>query len=308
LETGPLPSLIPLTLNNILDPVGNTLTSRFVEGALMSISSQDIGNGVDDPMEPGSLATEGLELEVVAGGSDLWGTADGMHYVHVTHEGGFDARVRVTELRAASRSSKAGLNVRESLDANARNVSLVITPEGPIQAGSMGEEGENDVQMNYRGETGGPTNSWGGDPGNGLPSAWLRLERQVTPEGDTWTAYRSSNGKDWRKLGDLRIEQSFPDSVWVGIAATSNNNAEGMTTTAVFQAFEVRDLPGASEPMEPAQLFISNIHDGTVAISWTESGSLQKYYRIEGPCETVAGAVSPHIESIRENCFFRVVR
>jgi hypothetical protein len=93
--------------------------------------------------------------------------------------------------------------IRESLDANAMNVFLAITPS-------------NGATLQNRAATGGTTSN----VVSGGPAApyWLKLVRT----GNTFTGYISSNGTIWTLLGSTSVSMS--SSVYIGLAVTSHDN------------------------------------------------------------------------------------
>jgi hypothetical protein len=103
-------------------------------------ASQDIGSVA----RPGSSGSPGDDIHVTSSGGDIWGGSDEFHYVSRTWtgDGTLTARVNVAVTDAWT---KAGLMLRESLDANARNAFIAITP------------GTNGISFQSRSNAGGGT-------------------------------------------------------------------------------------------------------------------------------------------------------
>ena len=107
-------------------------------GALASPwTSQDIGSlGL-----PGSSGSPGDDVYVTASGSDIWDVSDNFHYVSRTWTGDGTLTARVNGLSATDAWTKAGLMFRESLDANARNAFIAVTPGNGISFQSRSSTG-----------------------------------------------------------------------------------------------------------------------------------------------------------------------
>src|SRR6185436_15630045 len=88
-----------------------------------------------------SFSVRDGEIDVTAGGSDIWGNADQGHLTLTPRSGDFDVHVRVQSLLRTSTDTitKAGLMVRETLDAGSRTLHYLINP--PIRDGGR-DQGE----------------------------------------------------------------------------------------------------------------------------------------------------------------------
>src|SRR5512133_1780925 len=62
------------------------------------------------------------ELEVRAGGADIWGKKDEFYFGYLTLKGDFDLRVRVTSLGASHLYTKAGIMARADLSDSSQHV------------------------------------------------------------------------------------------------------------------------------------------------------------------------------------------
>ena len=218
----------------IKDRAGNETTESLVaNGQVLGWTRMDVGG----PAEPGSTFACSLDrLRVVAGGTDIWGTADQMHYIWTEARGNFDIRVRVESLLYRDANSKAGVLARASTNADSANVGLFVTPpptgtdryafqwRDTAAASSSSRHRDNSPDA--------PTNS------PAYPNAWVRLLRT----GAVFTSYISDNGTDWVLFGS-RTNATLPERMVVGLATTSHNNNAGQTTLAVY-----RDLSLVRQP------------------------------------------------------------
>jgi fibronectin type 3 domain-containing protein len=169
---------------------------------------QDIG----DVAMPGNASYgEGI-YTVQASGDDVFGSADAFHYFYRPLPGDGEIVARVLSVQNTDPFAKAGVMIRESLAADARNAFLLITPNP-----------DNGVRFQRRFDPGGDTTR-NFDVGFTAPY-WLRLVR----EGNTFTAYRSADGVDWISLGSVTI--TMANDVYVGLALTAHNNSALNTST-----------------------------------------------------------------------------
>src|SRR5690625_3086032 len=87
--------------------------------------SVDINTGLG-----GSTIREGDNaVRIRAGGNDIWGTSDGIRFVYAEVPGDLAIVTRVTELKPTHDDgwTKAGVMVRDSLNANSKHISTLIT-------------------------------------------------------------------------------------------------------------------------------------------------------------------------------------
>ncbi len=137
-------------------------------------------------------------------GSDIWNTADGFHFAYQPLSGDGTIVARVNSITNTNAWAKAGVMIRESLDANARHAMVVVTP-------SSG------VSFQYRTTVGGTSLD---TTTSGLQAPhWVKLTRV----GSTFTGYRSIDGKTWTLVGSATI--SLNSNIYVGLAVTSHNDA-----------------------------------------------------------------------------------
>jgi uncharacterized repeat protein (TIGR01451 family) len=182
------------------------------------LTGQDIGG----PGLAGSNFTCDDTIELVGGGTDIWGNSDMAYFAYRSVTGDFDATVRVKDLAGADAITKAALMVRETADGNSRTIHLNVNPAGD----------RNQFEPGQRPATGAATTTWGSSfvPA-GIPNCWLRITRS----GDNWSGYLSTNGTDW--VLHAQTNQSYPSTVLLGIAVTAHNNT--LLATGAFSNFTV---------------------------------------------------------------------
>ncbi|HRY48867.1 MAG TPA: PA14 domain-containing protein [Candidatus Paceibacterota bacterium] len=254
---------------NIMLPV--TLTGNVVGSPL---KARDIGtpNASDpeifsDPIMPGfALALNATDFYIGAGGSDIWNTADGCHFLYLEKTGNFDVAARMESLTRPNEWAKASLMVREDLEGTSRNFMVLVTPPPTGQPAGM-----NLFNAQWRDVKGGATVSLATSlrptpvP---YPHAWLRLQRT----NEVYNAYYGTNGVDWTLLHTYTTPGNpYPATAYVGIAVTSHNNGTNSVNTA---RAVVRDFKDFSSSVTPASPTLTLTKAGAnVEISWTSTSS-----------------------------------
>jgi hypothetical protein len=170
------------------------------------------------PYVGGFVQRTGGVYEVTGAGTDIWATADQFHFAfkEVT-SGSCQIIVKVESLEAINKDSKAGVIIRDSLDAGSRNTALLLTPD-PTK-GLRFQNRTTDGGDTVRGTT-------DLDP-NAMPPCWLKLERT---SGGLIRASRSTDGVQWKQF-DLKT-QAMQMPIYIGLAVTSHSS--GVPCTAVF--------------------------------------------------------------------------
>ena len=172
------------------------------------------------PGVQGRFSEAGGTFTITASGADIWGTSDSGHFVYRKLDGDGEIVARVASLEAVDPWSKAALMVRETAEANARNVCLLVS------AG-------NGVSLQIRPTPGAPSTSVH-TPGP-KPPQWLKLVRR----GDVLSGFHSVDGRQWTPAGEQTLPQ-LSKVVLMGLAVTSHR--DDAATTATFE--KVSFVPG----------------------------------------------------------------
>jgi regulation of enolase protein 1 (concanavalin A-like superfamily) len=212
--------------------------------------TQDIG-------AVGLAGTAGLTnsmFTLVGAGADIQGAADAFRFVYVTATNDCAIIARVSSMQNVNAWSKAGVMIRASLDANAANAFVAVTPG-------------NGVTWQYRSNTGGGT-TWNNTGSLSAPY-WVKLVRS----GNTFTASRSPDGTNWTQQGTATF--TMASTVYVGLALTSHNSS-----TLCMAAFDNVTAPGWPSMLIPdAPTGLSAVPgDAQVALSWNASAGATTYY------------------------------
>jgi hypothetical protein len=147
--------------------------------------------------------------------------------------------------------AKAGVMIRETLDADSRHAMMIVTP------------GQG-TSFQYRSSTGGTSND--STPGDGITAPhWVKIERS----GDTLTGYKSSDGSSWTQVGSTTI--TMATDVKIGMPVTSHN--DGTLCTADFSDTSVSSggSGGTTEDAGIVQASSAPTIDGSVDSVWSNA-------------------------------------
>jgi len=145
---------------------------------------------------------------VAGSGADIWGGSDQLQYAYQPVSGDATIIARVASIQNTNGWAKAGVMIRETLDANAKNAMMAATPS-------------NGLDFQRRRTTGGGTNR---NTVAGAAPRWLKLVRS----GNTFTGYQSNDGTTWTQVGSVTFSMST--NVYIGLAVTSRNNSSLCTS------------------------------------------------------------------------------
>jgi len=161
--------------------------------------SADIGNPNPSSVSGYKNGTFGITTY----GSDIYWSSDQFHYIYRPLSGNGEIIARVASASKPHEWSKAGIMIRESLDANSKQVMLVKTPwQG--------------IANQYRVATGGESQNFNYDT---LKAAtWLKLVRN----GNVITSSHSRDGVNWTTFNSVTV--SMQQNVFVGLCAAGVNS------------------------------------------------------------------------------------
>ena len=233
---------------------GTLCTATFTRVSLVSLPSPwltaDIGNvGVT-----GSAIYPNGVFTLFGSGSDINNAADAFRYVYLTGGGDCDVAAQVLTVGNIDPSAKAGVMIRETLDANAANVATVMTPG-------------NGISFQSRTNTGGPTGI-ASNPG-GQPPYWVRAVRT----GNTFAGYESADGTNWLQVGNTQTIGMTTNGYFIGLPLTSHNAS--YLGTATFSGVMVgTNLNNSSGTTSPINLTVKTSSSGSAIIQWPYTGNL----------------------------------
>ena len=224
---------------------------------------------------PASLSTftEGPvgTYTMTARSENISGQSDHFHYVYKQLTGPGSIVVKVESVTDTSSSAKAGVMIRETLEADSKHALVFSRPDGG-------------VRFRRRIETAGDdTNST--DNNLALPH-WVKLERDAA---GLFTASHSTDGINFVPINDTSLGSSdtvqMNAVVYIGLALSSNNPEETCqavfselsTTGAVTGQWQSQDIDIPSNDPEPMYVALNDnavvYHDNPNAAqidTWTE--------------------------------------
>ena len=172
----------------------------------------------------GSSAFSAGRFTIRGSGADIWDNADEFQFAYQAIEENGEITARVDSVQNLHRWVKAGVMIRESVNAGARHISLFATPTT-----------EKGVAFQRRTTTGGASVHTSG-PAITAP-LWLRLTRV----GDVFRAYYRKNTVDaWTLIGEETVP-GFATPALFGLAVSSH--VDGRLAQAVFSSVTVKNLP-----------------------------------------------------------------
>ena len=148
---------------------------------------------------------------VKGSGDDIWGTADAFRFVYHQLTGDGSIVARVASLQAVEAWTKAGVMMRETLDAGSKHVSMIVS-------------GAKGLAYQRRLHTNGESVS--ASAGAGTAPFWVKVQRI----GNTFSGFISSNGSTWKQIASDSILMT--STIYVGLAVTSHH--DGALATARF--------------------------------------------------------------------------
>lgn len=159
----------------------------------------------------GSGCESGGTFTVDGSGADVWGRNDEFQFVYRALNGDGVITARVASQSNTHGWAKAGVMIRESLDANSRYAFTAVSPSNGLVY-QFRRNPNNNAQQSGGAAAAAPV--------------WVRLERS----GNRIISYRSANGVNWTPIGSETINMS--NQVLVGLAVSSHN--DGVLSTATF--------------------------------------------------------------------------
>ncbi len=211
------------TFSDALRVYGLLPAPRPVAPCATGWQQRDIGPNVS-----GFAALSCGKFAVTGGGSDIWGTKDGFHFLFQPFSGDGQIVALVSTMSAKSSWAKSGVMFRESLDPGSRHALMCLT----IGNGAAFQRRPNTAGQSVH--TQGP---------NVKPPYWLKLVRS----GNTLTGFVSSDGINWgTAVGTDTVP--MPADLFVGLAVSSHN---------IDQFILVQGLPTIDACQENATVFMN---------------------------------------------------
>ncbi len=202
----------------------------------------------------GSIVMSGI-------GTDIWDVADEFRFAYMNLSGNGSITVRVDSVVRSNEWAKAGVMIRESIEAGSKHAFVAVTPE-PTHGVSFqrrpvaGQASENtdvaDVEM----------------------PRWVRLTRT----GNIFTAQQSADGVTWADIATTSpVDIQMSANVLIGLAVTSHDTATSTaaefsnlsTTGSVTGTWQIADI-GVEQPVgnssEPMYVILEDSSGGSATV------------------------------------------
>jgi len=161
--------------------------------------STDVGS----PLSGGAISNgSGGLWTLLAGGTDIWGSADEFQFTSRSFNGDGSMSARVIAAGDSDASAKAGVMIRESDQPGSPYAYVFVTPS-------------NGIFFQYRLANGAVAASSAGS--SGAAPRWVRVQRV----GNQFRGYHSTDGLNWIQIGSAQTMAMEPAAM-AGLAATAH--------------------------------------------------------------------------------------
>jgi hypothetical protein len=214
---------------------------------------------------------------MTAAGVDIWDLADEFHYAYKTLTGAGSIVARVLSVDNTDPWAKAGVMIRETVDAGSKFAAVYITPSNGCRF-----QARTDADIAATSDTSVVT----AEQMAITAPYWIKIERDIA---GNFRGYYSTNGTTWTSMSWNPQNISMSSNIFIGLALTSHN--AGVTCEAKFsnvtitgtagQQWTNQDIGIESNTAEPLYVAVSNsagtpavvVHDDPAAATldtWTE--------------------------------------
>jgi len=216
-----------------------------------------MGSFVEGPTGTFTMTAEGV---------DIWDTSDQFHFAYKELSGAGTIIAKVESVENTNEWAKAGVMIRDTLDADSSHAMMVVTPTSGVSFQRRTPAGASSSDTTEAGIT---------------APQWVKLERTIA--GFIRASY-SADGSTWTQLGSQTVTMSTP--MYIGLALTSHNSGVACEAkfsnvsfpgTTVGQQWTNLDIGITSNDAEPMYVVLNGsamvTHDNPNATQideWTE--------------------------------------
>jgi alpha-L-fucosidase len=231
-DTNVSPGALYFYVVTAVDAAGESVKSSEASASLVAAPSTNwLTEDVGAVGATGSFGLTNSIFTIQGSGADIWNSADGFRYVFQALTGDCSLTARVLNLQNTAGWAKAGVMIRETLDASSQYVINFMSPA-------------NGTALQQRSGTGSSAAGVTGNTGLAAPY-WLRLVRT----NDTFTAFISADGTNWIQSGTTTVAMNA--NVYIGLAVCSH--VDGTLCQAQFDnvTFSNSSSPVIASPLPP---------------------------------------------------------
>jgi hypothetical protein len=208
-----------------------------------------------NPASVGSFVEGPVGTYTMTGsGVDIWNDADEFHYAFKTLTGAGTIEAQVLSVGNTDPWAKAGVMIRETLDAGSKFAAVYITPGNGCRY-----QARIDTDIAATSDTGVVT----AEQTAITAPYWIKIDRDFA---GNFRCYYSSNGTTWTSMSWNPQNITMSSNVYIGLAVTSHNagaTCQGKfsnvrTTGTVSAQWSHQDIGVESNSAEPLYVAVSN--------------------------------------------------
>jgi hypothetical protein len=285
-----------LLISNIQDTSGAVVPTADLD--FRAIGRLWVGIGANElgfPVDAYGINTNGYDL--VSGGIQQRDEYDDATFVGESLQGDFEVKVRVESVDAAGAGAKAGIMIREALDAGKGRP---LNPDDASQAFSRYVELAVGAPVALTGEANSGHQIWQravspsldtisltvtNDAAPAFTNAWLRIVRS----GQDFTMWRGADGQNWDQIGSATFDPPLTDTIYVGLAWCPQNDEVPGDQRGAFTA-KFRDY--SLTPKATSNLKIQMLGDHA-EVTWDAGWTLETAPVITGQWTNSVSQQSP---------------
>jgi hypothetical protein len=150
---------------------------------------------------------------ILGAGEDIWGTSDSFHYVYRTvQNGAVTITARVVSVQNTNEWAKAGVMIRETLDADSSQAMMVITPGNGAAFQFRASKGSETIHLPFRRPVQAPF--------------WVRLIRTPENQGFQFQGLVSRDAVQWEPVASSP-PMTMAGNPLAGMAVTAHTSTQG---------------------------------------------------------------------------------
>lgn len=214
----------------------------------VALNFSDIGT----PALTGSFTNVNGTITESGAGSDIYYTSDQFGYASQVVVGNSSISTKVISQTNSNAWAKAGVMLRESIDANSPFVDLLVSPG-------------NGLSIQWRSKVGGSASNL--SLGSYSFPVYLKLIRT----GNIFNAYKSNDGINWgASIGNCTIDMN--SSITAGLCVSSHNVSA--LSTAVFDSIQLTSSVAVTPTPTPIAWVSNNIGSPAISGSFTNNSGI----------------------------------
>ncbi|MFC1634173.1 hypothetical protein ACFL5Z_04975, partial [Planctomycetota bacterium] len=261
---------MPLAYNNTAGVMNSeaalTLTSvrDWTEEGVVDLSlwfrgiPASVGSFVEDPIGT---------YTITAAGTDIWNNADEFHYAFKTLTDSGSIEAQVLSVENTNGWAKAGVMIRETLDAGSKFAAVYITPGNGCRF-----QARTDTDIAATSDT----SVVSAEETAITAPYWVRIERAAA---GSIRGYYSSDGTNWQPMSWNPQSIPMASDIYIGLALTSHSAGVACeakfsnvrTTGTVGAQWANQDIGIASNEAEPLYVAVSNISGAQAVATYEDS-------------------------------------